>query len=593
MEPLVAPSPPPASAALRFGRYELLTRLAVGGMAEVFLARLIAAEGAEKPLVIKRVLPNLARNREFIERFIEEARIALPLTHDAITAVFDFGRVDDDYFIAMEYVDGPDLGTLLGRLRARGGKMPIDVALHIGATIAAGLHYAHRAALPDGTRGGIVHRDVSPQNILLAFTGAVKLTDFGIARARSRLEITSQLVRGKPCYLSPEQARGEATDARSDLFALGVVLHEMLTGVRIFEDKTPLATLERVLAAPIPAPSSLRADVDPEIDAAVLKVLARDPAGRHPDGQKLQGELTRALHRLAPGFTADRVAALLAEVFPEQAVARTAAGDSGGTPVSGTERTVPLRDRLVSRLAHAAVAVNPEKMTTAELLRLDTVAVPVLARAPTTAPVEAPPPRGPMRSATLRPAAPARTGGRRVAVLAAAALVLLGSGAALAVWLGASGVRGGASALVTTAETGPGAPVAAGSSAPRGGAATTAAAAAMAAGSATAGAPATSPATASAAAGTGRPSVEPGTVHLSAYPWAFVRIDRGARLPRHTPVRGLKLAAGAHRIEFVNPVLGLWYERLVVIEPGSIQTVSVDLEVEGRPLAGRPEGDGR
>jgi serine/threonine-protein kinase len=574
----------PALQPQRFGRYELLQKIAVGGMAEVFLARLVTAEGAEKPLVIKRVLPNLARNREFIERFIDEARIALPLTHDAITAVFDFGRVDDDYFIAMDYVEGPDLGTLLARLRGRGEPLAVPIALHIAAQIASGLNYAHRATSPDGGPAGIVHRDVSPQNILLAFTGAVKLTDFGIARARSRLEITSPLVRGKPCYLSPEQARGEAVDGRSDLFSLGLVLHEMLTGERIFEDKSALATLQRIESAPITPPSAKRAGIDPEIDQIVLRALARPPAERYQDGQKLQGDLTRALHRIAPGFTADQVAELLAKVFPERASTAGASGGSG---------TVPLRDRLVSRLAGAEVGVNPEKMTTTELLRLNTVAVPVLGPAPKEAPRRAPgttvPPPPPRKETPVETAGSRRRAPLLAVVGSVGGVVLV---IAFVVWL-AGGLfgdeslfpRDGPAPSILTADP---ATVAVGDGDAHGDdtAAPTAA-------PHTGSAPGTAEPGGSDTAHsgdvavrpvTGGPRISPGlaVVNFSCLPWATVYVD-GRPLGGHTPLRDVKLRPGPHKIRWYNPSSGLEFFQTIVLAPGSYQNVSIDLEAVGVP----------
>ena len=207
----------------KFGRYELLELIATGGMAQIYLARLVAnmGDGAlvgspSKELVIKRILPHLVENRDFIDMFFDEATITLPLNHGNIVQVFEFGQVGQDYFLAMEYVRGRNLETVLTRLQQTATPLPLSAALFIGAEVAKGLDYAHRFRDPHDQPAGIIHRDVSPQNLLVGYQGEVKLTDFGIAKARSRIRQTAQgIIRGKACYLSPEQAESRELGHRA------------------------------------------------------------------------------------------------------------------------------------------------------------------------------------------------------------------------------------------------------------------------------------------------------------------------------------------------------------------------------------------
>src|SRR5512139_2277258 len=231
-----------------FGRYQLLELIARGGMAEVHKAKSHGVEGFEKVLVIKSILPELSRDAEFVEMFVKEAKIAVSLSHPNIVQVFDLGRADDRYFIAMEYVAGTDLSTLLRR--AARHELPLAPALSvfIASEVAQALDYAHRRRDQDLQPMSLVHRDVSPQNILLGFEGAVKLTDFGIAKARHKVEENTQagVLKGKYAYMAPEQARGEPVDARADLYALGIVLYECLSGTHPFLTPSSYETLRNV-----------------------------------------------------------------------------------------------------------------------------------------------------------------------------------------------------------------------------------------------------------------------------------------------------------------------------------------------------------
>ncbi|MGE0397524.1 MAG: serine/threonine-protein kinase [Kofleriaceae bacterium] len=265
------------------GKYELDRRLGIGGMAEVFLARLVGKDGFTRRVAIKRVLAHLAADDTFVNMFVAEAQMCARLQHPNIVSVLDFDRDEDGRpFLVIELVDGPSLADL-----ANGDALPAHCAIHVATELLRGLAYAHD--LPDGEDGvrGIVHRDISPHNVLLSWEGAVKLSDFGIAKARAASGVTaSDLLKGKPAYMSPEQANGEALDRRSDLFAVGIVLWELLVGRSLFSGNTTQETLARVLFAPVPSPRSLRPEVPADVDAVVTKLLARDKRDRYANADE-------------------------------------------------------------------------------------------------------------------------------------------------------------------------------------------------------------------------------------------------------------------------------------------------------------------
>ncbi|MBS2030210.1 MAG: protein kinase [Deltaproteobacteria bacterium] len=275
-----------------FGRYTLHALLGRGGMGEVFLATGPGVAGVEKRLAIKRLLPTLADDPGFVARFLDEARLVVQLCHGNIVPVFEAGQVGRDYFLAMELVDGLNLREVQRALRERSTLCPVPLAVLVAHEVARGLDYAHRKTAPDGTPLGIIHRDVSPQNVLLGYDGEVRLVDFGIAKAtgRSQLTVTGGLL-GKFGYMSPEQAMGYPLDGRSDLFALGAVLHELLTGAPLFDGATDPEVLRKVQDAVVAPPSLLRPDVPPELDALVLRLLARDPKDRFRNASEAEKQL--------------------------------------------------------------------------------------------------------------------------------------------------------------------------------------------------------------------------------------------------------------------------------------------------------------
>ncbi|HVV53641.1 MAG TPA: protein kinase, partial [Polyangia bacterium] len=285
----------------RFGRYVLLDRIGAGGMAEVFRAIMPGVEGFQRTFVVKRILAERSRSPYFVDMFVQEARINALLHHPNIVQVFDFGSVGGTYFLAMEYLHGRDVSELLRRLRHRERPCPVGVAAFIAHEVAVALGYAHALTAADGTPLHLVHRDVSPSNVICLRTGGVKLLDFGIAKAIGEPEVekTGQgLFKGKLSYIAPERIRDLPIDGRSDLFSLGVVLWELLAGQKLFRGKSDFQTLKNVVELEVPAPSTLRPDVPPELDRIVAKALARDPAERYPTGQALADDLDGLLESL-------------------------------------------------------------------------------------------------------------------------------------------------------------------------------------------------------------------------------------------------------------------------------------------------------
>lgn len=300
------------------GQYLIVEKIAQGGMAEIFRGKALEAHGLERPVVIKRILPHIAASPEFVEMLIDEAKIAVMLSHGNIAQIYDLGKVADDYFIVMEYVEGKTLSQLMRRLRAQGSQMPIAGAVAISAQIARGLDYMHRKADEAGLPLKIIHRDISPQNIILSPAGTVKIIDFGIAKAKTKVSTTdSGVVKGKFAYMSPEHAEGERLDHRTDLFSLGIILFELLTGQRLFKGKNNTETLKKVKKAKVPPPSDLRNEIPRELDRIVLHLLQKEREKRQESAQALEQQLTRFLVRHDPEFTDADLAHLLLEIFPE------------------------------------------------------------------------------------------------------------------------------------------------------------------------------------------------------------------------------------------------------------------------------------
>ncbi len=416
----------------RFGRYVLLDRIGVGGMAEVFRAVMPGAEGFARTFVVKRILDDLSRLPRFVDMFVEEARICALLSHPAIVQVYDFGAVDGKYFLAMEYLRGRDLASVMRKLRRLGRACPPALAAFIAHQLADCLAYAHDLRDADGAPLNIIHRDVSPANIMCLRTGGVKLLDFGIAKALGAAmggPSGQEGFRGKVAYVAPEHLRGEPIDRRLDLFSLGVVLWEMLTGRRLFKGANDDQTLANVLGMPIPAPSSVVPDVPPALDAIVARALERDPAQRYRTADEMAEDLEDAVRDLK--YQIKRLPQLLQELFGAEgtssthpaahlppallaAAARADVGQFSLEPADGflTPTATPPPPEQVSmltltpapkRMVRKAVGIATAGALTAALLALLVVrggggrsqAMPIAVR-PTSAPVVAPLPRAPV-----------------------------------------------------------------------------------------------------------------------------------------------------------------------------------------------------
>ena len=276
----------------RLGRYEILHALGVGGMAEIYLARITGIESFERRVALKRMKPSLARNRSYQMMFLDEARLQALLHHGNIAQAHELCFDGESYFYAMEYVRGLDLRRLMRRCWANGIPFPADHAARVAIETAAGLHAAHEAIDHDGTPANIIHRDVSPANILLSMDGCVKLIDFGVAKAaRRQTETDAGQAKGKVSYMSPEQCRGIEVDRRADVFALGIVLWELTVGRRLFTGKTDYEILDNIAFVRVPAPSAVVAGYPLELEAIVMRCLALDPARRYPTAEALQLDL--------------------------------------------------------------------------------------------------------------------------------------------------------------------------------------------------------------------------------------------------------------------------------------------------------------
>ncbi|MFH1438799.1 MAG: serine/threonine-protein kinase [Pseudomonadota bacterium] len=293
---------------MQFGKYLLLDRIAVGGMAEVYRAKFFGAERFEKILAIKKLLPNIAEDEEFVEMFINEAKLASQLTHSNICQIYDLGKIEGNLFIAMEYVWGKDLLQIVNYFRRLKKTMPAPMAAYISTRICEGIDYAFHKRGSQGMPLKIIHRDVSPQNILISYDGEVKIIDFGIAKATlHHSETQAGLLKGKFSYMSPEQVQGFPIDHRSDIFAIGTCLFEMITGMSLFRGDNDFITLERVRKAEVPKPTSLNPNIPKSLEKILLRALALDPKDRWQRAADFQDALQRFLITTPPIYTAKRL----------------------------------------------------------------------------------------------------------------------------------------------------------------------------------------------------------------------------------------------------------------------------------------------
>ena len=301
-----------------FGKYLLLDRVNIGGMAEVWRAKTFGAGGFERIVAIKRILPNIAEDEEFISMFLDEAKITVQLNHANIAQIYELNNLSNSYFIAMEYVSGKDLRAVFDRCRKRGEPAPIPLTCFAIAQCCEGLDYAHRAKDRQGRDMGIVHRDVSPQNALISYDGEVKVIDFGIAKAAGKATKTQAgILKGKFGYMSPEQIRGLPLDGRSDIFAIGVCLYEMLTGERLFVGDSDFSVLEKVRKVEVLPPSHFNRKIPDALERIVMKSLAKDVDDRYQHATELGEDLRGFMYSTGNAFARKDLAAFMKATFAE------------------------------------------------------------------------------------------------------------------------------------------------------------------------------------------------------------------------------------------------------------------------------------
>lgn len=336
--------------------YEIVAKLATGGMAELFLAR-VSAAGVERYVVLKRVLHHRAQDIHAVQMFVDEARLAAQLHHANIAQVLDIGKLGDSFFFTMEYVHGETVAGLVQHARRCARAIPISCVLAIVVGAASGLHHAHERIGRDGTPLAIVHRDVSPSNLLVSYEGIVKLVDFGVAKAiRQTSETRSGVVKGKIGYLSPEQCRGGEIDRRSDLFSLGIVMWELLTGERLFKRTTDYEHMEAIVTGDIAAPSTIRPEVSPSLDAIVMRLLAKAPEDRHQTADELVEAIDRESVSLGTPISASVLGRFVRDLMGHRSEPWLELHTAVGPVTVTTEPvpddiSIPIRDELVRELA--------------------------------------------------------------------------------------------------------------------------------------------------------------------------------------------------------------------------------------------------
>ena len=320
----------------KFGDYYLIDRIAIGGMAEIWRAKTVGLEGFERNVAIKCILPSYTQNPEFNSMFIDEARIASTLTHSNIVRITNFGVIDNKYYHEMEFVDGRNLRQILQKCKEEHVSFPIDSACHIVSEICKGLHYAHTKH--DSVTNeplNIIHRDMSPQNVMISFEGEIKIIDWGIAKAKGKIEETrAGVLKGKFGYMSPEQAEGEELDLRTDIFSVGIILYELVTGERLFVADSEVNTLKKIKEGVIPMPSRVNSDVDKELEAIVLKALARPRIERYQTCYDLYDDLVKYLHRKFPAYNSLKLSKFIKEIFSNDIIADR-------KRIHGREQSVP------------------------------------------------------------------------------------------------------------------------------------------------------------------------------------------------------------------------------------------------------------
>lgn len=370
-EPQSAPIPP--ESAFELDKHEIIRPLASGGMAQLFLAWQHGAGGVKRRVVVKRIHRHLVGEPEFVEMFLNEARIAAGLSHPNIVHIYDVVETNDgDTVLVMEYVNGVSVHALLRAARQKGIRLPLGFAVHIALAVAEALEYAYSAAGPDGQALRIVHRDVSPSNVLVSVEGRIKLVDFGIAKALANATVTKTgHIKGKYRYMAPEQLKGETLDARTDLFALGSMLYEMTTGTRAFPGTSDAEIITALLTCEVEPPSRRVADYPPELERIVLRCLSRDRVGRPSSGRELIEELEACASACDWTMRSVSLGAFVTSLFPAQAepeAPSTSGPHSASGPRSAPKRPTGTPPLSVRRQMATMPMVVPEPVAPPEIV---------------------------------------------------------------------------------------------------------------------------------------------------------------------------------------------------------------------------------
>lgn len=326
----------------RFGKYLLLEKLATGGMAQLYRAKIIGVQGFEKFIAIKMILPHIAEEKDLIASFIDEAKLAALLNHQNIVQIYDFGEMENNFFITMEYLFGKDLRLIMAKARALSLPLQIEHALYITSRICAGLEYAHTLKDFQGRPLNIIHRDISPQNVIVTYEGDVKIVDFGIAKAATQSTATQVgMIKGKVAYMSPEQASGRPIDRRSDIFSCGVLLYELATGNKLFKGEDTLQILARVRDAEFDAQEMIRTELPPKLFAILNTALAKDPDARYQSCAEMQADIEECLYDLGMRPSARSLAQYMKSLFAEEIAAEEALMRESATAAAHAEPAAP------------------------------------------------------------------------------------------------------------------------------------------------------------------------------------------------------------------------------------------------------------
>jgi len=329
----------PESQPQRFGKYLLLEKLAVGGMAQLYKAKITGVQGFEKLIAIKTILPHLASEKELITSFIDEAKLAALLHHQNIVQIYDFGNMEDTYYISMEYLFGKDLRHIINKTKEKNQSISLEHALYIASQICAGLDYAHNIKDFQGAPLNIIHRDISPQNVIVTYEGEVKIVDFGIAKAARRSTLTQVgMIKGKIAYMSPEQASGQNIDARSDIFSTGILFYEMVTGKQMFTGVDTLQILAKVCRAEFEPPEIAQGGLPPQVYQILHQALKKEPQERYQSCGDMLADLEECMIHLNMRPTARGLSQFMKDLFKKEIATEGEALREATTPITFEEK---------------------------------------------------------------------------------------------------------------------------------------------------------------------------------------------------------------------------------------------------------------